>query len=134
MVPSPVTAHQGLREAAIRRAALLAELKQLADTGRGIECIPLLVDRADRDKAILALHVWQADQAIFGSSHARACKHLAQTCDWCGTRPKHSYGTLTVGWLLDARTNGARRLAWLTALAADPMIAAWTPDPPDPYR
>lgn len=133
-VPSQVTAHDALQEATMRRAMLLAELKQLADTGRGVECIPLLIDRADRDKAILNMHVWQADQAIFGSSRARACKHLAQTCDWCQARLNHSYGTLTVGWLLDARTNGARLLAWLTALASDPMIAAWTPDPPNPYR
>lgn len=133
-VPSQVTARDRLHEATMRRAMLLAELKQLADTGRGVECIPLLVDRANTDRTILGLHAWQADQAVFGSSRARAFKHLAQACDWCGARPKRSYGTLTVGWLLDARTNGARLLAWLTALASDPMIAAWTPDPPNPYR
>ncbi|RSX49845.1 hypothetical protein [Bifidobacterium castoris] len=133
MAPDPMKGAMGARDAAARRAMILLELKRLADTGRGIECLPRLVDAAGTDRAVLALHVWLIDQAVFGSGRERALNHLRRACEWTGARPDRSPGTLTVGWLLDERTGGARLLAWLTALACDRTIGGWTPPPPDPY-
>lgn len=133
MAPDPVRGARGAHDAAGRRAMILMELKQLADHGRGIECLPRLVEQAATDPAILALHVWLVDQAVFGSGRERALNHLRRVCEWTGARPDRSPGTLTVGWLLDERTGGARLLAWLTALACDRTIGAWRPAAPDPY-
>lgn len=130
MALDPMTGGMANRDAARRRAELLFQLRTLADTGRGVQALPLLLDACMRDKAILRIHVWMVDQAIFGSKRHVALRHVRQAADWCGHAVDNTART-DMGWLLDERTGGARWSAWLLAVGLD---MGFKPETPNPYR
>lgn len=116
------------RDAAMRRAMMLARLQTMTVEQRGVECLPSLFRALDEDKALLGLHVAQVDRVVFGAGRAASLRHVSQAAAWCDadvTVP----GRVTLAWLLDARTGGARLCAWLLAVALDLGFALSGPDP-----
>ena len=102
-------------------------LRRQAETD-GRQCLPMLIDACCKDPAMLSLHVWAVDQAIFGTGRIRAGRHIETAAAWCG----HHIGspwTVDMGWLLDERTGGSRLAAWTYAIALDNGFRPSGPDP-----
>lgn len=127
--PDPLTGHEARLAADRRRAAMLLRLRRQSETD-GRQCLPMLIDACCKDSAMLSLHVWAVDQAIFGTGRIRAGRHIETAAAWCG----HHIGspwTVDMGWLLDERTGGSRLAAWTYAIALD---NGFRPSGPDPYH
>lgn len=125
----PRTGLDALARARGRRAMMLVRLRRLAETD-GRACLPALIDACQDDPAILRLRAWRADQAVFGTGRTKALRHVETAARWCGAsdgmpRP----GDVTMGWILDARTQGARLAAWLLAIGLDMGFQLTGPDP-----
>lgn len=102
----------------------------MSERGQGRDALPWLFDACERDEALLRLHVWRVDQAVFGTADIAAKRRIVRVAEWCGTRVDRP-GSVTLAWLLDARTRGARLSAWLLAIALD---LGYRLPGPDPYR
>lgn len=127
MTPDPHTGGRAQRAAANRRAAMLVRLKAQSETD-GKRCLPMLIDGCMNDPALLSLHVWHVEQAVFDSPRHTALKHIEQAAVWSGAPCPHP-ATATMGWLLDARTKGARWSAWMLAVALGLGFRLGHPDP-----
>ena len=130
MALEPMIGVQARRENTARRASMLVELERLSAAGRGVECLPLLIRACQEDEALLKLRVWTVDHAIWQTGRTVACRRIMRAVSWCGTQV-NSASKVTVGWLLDERTSGARLSAWLLAVALD---LGYRLPGPDPYQ
>lgn len=127
---SSAQAVDAARDARERRAECLIRLRTMSEGGRGRDALPTLFADCARDPALLRLHVWRVDQAVYGTADIAAKRRVARAAEWCGSRLERP-GSATLSWLLDARTDGARLAAWLLAVALD---LGYTLPGPDPYR
>lgn len=108
---------------------MLLTLRRQSETD-GRQCLPMLIQACADDPAMLALHVWAVDQAIFGTGRVLAGRHVSTAAAWCGHAIDSPYRT-SMGWLLDERTGGSRLAAWAYAIALD---NGFRPSGPDPYH
>ena len=149
MAVDPLIAHEAVARARERRADALMRLR--ADARRDMDALRSRADGepprlhalgrllalAGADRAILALHVWIVEQTLFDHARGMCVRHVAETARWGGYRLERP-GDASLGWLLDARTNGARLGAWLMIMLAeteDPKTGRplLEPSGPDPY-
>lgn len=115
------------QQASSQRAALLVHLRQLAQTD-GTQCLPWLIQACETDSRMLSIHAWLVDQAIFDTTRSKAIRHVKQAVQWTGSTVS-SYARVDLGWILDARTKGARWSAWLIAMALDLGFQLEGPNP-----
>lgn len=127
--PDPIAARAARMAADGRRAAMLVTLRRQSETD-GRRCLPMLIRACSDDPAMLSLHVWAVDQAIFGTGRVTAARHVTTAAAWCGHAIGSPYNA-DMGWLLDERTGGARLAAWTYAIALD---NGFRPSGPDPYH
>lgn len=119
------------RDGARARALALMEAARLADEGRPDLVLPMLLERRAGDPSVGRLRLWRVDQAVFNVGHDAACGAAARAAAWCGVdRPG---GYLTLDWVLDRRTRGARLTAWLFAMTLR-QTGGRGLSGPDPYR
>lgn len=86
--------------------------------GMPLHCLSRLFMQAGRDPAILSMHVWLIEQAAFAHSKQLCLRHIRLAAEWSGGSVKRA-GDVSLSWLLDARTGGARLAAWLLAVFLD---------------
>ncbi|MBT1161849.1 hypothetical protein [Bifidobacterium sp. SO1] len=107
------------------------------ERGMPLHCLSRLFMQAGRDPAILAMHVWLIEQAAFAHSKQQCLRHIRLAAEWTGTSVSRA-GDVSLSWLLDARTGGARLSAWLFAVFLDTVDChgrpVYVPSGPDPFR
>lgn len=126
---TPEAGTSAAKVAAEHRARALLELRRIGESDDG-RPLPWLMEQVFADPYLLRLRVWNVEQAVFGTGHAAACRHVEQTAMWTGghvDRPEK----ITLSWLLDAKTNGVRWSAWLVAVSVD---LGYRIQGPDPFR
>lgn len=139
---NPQTGLTAVHHARQRRADMLRLLMveaarewQFWKPGMRLHCLEHVFMQAAHDPAILVTHVWLIEQAMFGSTKRVCLKHVRETIQWTGASETRA-GSVSLSWLLDARTNGARLAAWLlfvfvdaTDLYGNHLFSLSQPDP-----
>jgi hypothetical protein len=110
---------------------MLAELRALSASD-GSRCLPRLIEGCMADPALLSLHVWMTDQAIFGTGRIAALRRIERAATWCETEVNPAKADM--GWLLDGRTGGARFAAWCLAVGLDLGFELASPSPWPAFR
>lgn len=129
MVLDSMKGHEAKRAYRERRAAALVELRARAERGEA-DCIARLIAATAHDPALLGMHVWMIEQAAFERPGGTCRRHVAQAAAWSGASLPIP-GRADLGWLLDARTGGARLAAWLYAVCRN--LDGFDLSGPDPY-
>ena len=122
MVPSSVTRV----DAARRRAAALVRVSELAASDPRL-ALQWLFAAALEDPALLRVRLWRVDQALFGSSRRAALLSVRAALLWCGDDRVSGY--VSLAWVLDGRTGGARLSAWLLAVSLREGVELPGPNP-----
>lgn len=118
MALDPMTGVAAAADARSRRSAALVRVRAAAERGDFRHCLADLFTEAARDPALMRLHIWRVEQAAFDNKTSLCKRHARLAAQWCGTDAGRG-GTLTLAWLLDGRTGGARLSAWLMAISFD---------------
>ena len=124
MVPDAMSGVQAARDANLIRAEALVAVRAKAERGDFTHALSDLLRDALGSRPLLRLHIWRVEQAAFDNRTATCKRHARIAAGWCGVDGARA-GSLTLAWLLDERTGGARLAAWLPARMQQ-RTAAWT--------
>lgn len=136
MVPDAMRGVQAARDANLIRAEALVAVRAKAERGDFTHALSDLLRDALESRPLLRLHIWRVEQAAFDNRTATCKRHARIAAEWCGVDGARA-GSLTLAWLLDERTGGARLAAWLLAISLDMRDAhgghAFRLSGPDPF-
>lgn len=137
MVPVSQTGVDAARRARLTRSRALLDVHGKASRGRFDLALADLIRDCQSEPALLRLHIWRVEQALMDNRTAACKRHARIAAEWCGTRRIRA-GGLTMAWLLDGRTGGARLAAWLLAIGLDVRDGkgrrVFLLSGPDPFR
>lgn len=136
MVPDAMSGVRAARDAGLVRAEALVAVRAKAERGDFTHALSDLLRDALGSRPLLRLHIWRVEQAAFDNRTATCKRHARIAAEWCGVDGARA-GSLTLAWLLDERTGGARLAAWLLAISLDMRDAhggrAFLLSGPDPF-
>ena len=88
------------REAEGRRARALLHVTELCGEGRRREVLPWLLPAMRRDQALGRIRLWRLDQAMYGTTRARALRWIRRMRETIGDKSNTKDGYATLDWAL----------------------------------
>lgn len=122
------------REAETRRAAALLRIEGMCVEGRRREVLPWLIPAMRRDPALGRIRLWRLDQAMYGTTRARALRWIRRMRETIGDRSNTKDGYATLDWALHDRKASVRMTTWLWLLMVREHEAEYMPPDGFPYR
>lgn len=122
------------REAEGRRARALLHVTELCGEGRRREVLPWLLPAMRRDQALGRIRLWRLDQAMYGTTRARALRWIRRMRETIGDKSNTKDGYATLDWALHDQKSSVRMTTWLWLLMVREHEAEFMPPDGFPYR